>query len=298
MSNNRVDLSNLPYPEVLETIDFETELASCKADFIARYPEMAETLNLESEPVVKLLETVAYRYVMKSHQINTKSKALTLAYAKGADLDHLAANKGVYRLLIQPANNLVSPPEPAIYESDEALRRRTQLAPEREAAGSEGAYQYWALSADGKVRDISVVTNTAGRVEVFVQSHFSSIAPQDLLNKVNVALDPETKRPATDDVYIKAATPLDFTISASLILFTGPDASLVLANAENQLDVYLAQCSYLGFDVTLSGIYAALHQAGVQRVILNAPTSNLVVAKHRYARCISKTITVSEFRDV
>ncbi|MEF9955624.1 MAG: baseplate J/gp47 family protein [Acinetobacter sp.] len=299
MSNiNRVDLSNLPYPDVLQTLDFEAELALCKADFIGRYPDMAETINLESEPVVKLLETFAYRILLKTHEINSKAKALTLAYAVGSDLDHLAANRDVYRLLIQQANNNVVPAAEAIYESDDALRRRVQLAPEREAAGSTGAYQYWALSADGDVRDISLITNNAGLVEVWVQSHSSVIAPQALLNKVDAALDAETKRPATDDVSIKASAPTDFSISATLVLFSGPDSAVVLAESNKQLDKYLEQVSYNGFDVTRSGIFAALHQAGVQRVILDSPLQDIVIPNSRYGRCVSRNILAAEFRDV
>lgn len=299
MSNtNRVDLSNLPYPNVLTVLDFEAELAQCKTDFIDRYPEMAATINLESEPIVKLLETFAYRQLLKTHEINSKAKALTLAYATHSDLDHLAANRDVYRLLIQPANNDVVPPTEAIWESDEALRRRVQLAPERKAAGSTGAYQYWALSADGKVRDVGLVTNTAGKVEVWIQSHFETVAPQALLNKVNLALDPETRRPATDDVSIHAATPQNFNITATLVLFSGPDAEVVLENANTQLNKYLDQVSALGYDVTLSGIYSALHQGGVQRVILTEPQQNVVIPITRYARCVNRNIVVSEFRDV
>jgi phage-related baseplate assembly protein len=41
----------------------------------------------------------------------------------------------------------------------------------------------------------------------------------------------------------------------------------------------------LGHDIPLSGIYAALHQIGVQRVVLNTPTENIVVARQQAAYC-------------
>lgn len=296
--SNRVDLSNLPYPNFLQDLDFEKILADVKADFVSRYPAMAETVKLESEPVTKLLETFAYHILIKKHEMNAKAKALTLAYATGSDLDHLASNRDVYRLLIQPENNNVIPPIPAIYESDEALRRRVHLSNERQSAGSTGAYQYWALSADGDVRDISLVTDTAGRVDVYVQSHAFPIAPPDLLEKVDKALDPETRRPATDDVYIHSATPRDFKISATLILFAGPDSAVVLQNAKDELAKYIDKVSYLGFDVTLSGIYNALHQGGVQKVDLHEPTADIVISSKQYARCVLQDITASEYRDV
>lgn len=297
-TDNRVDLSALPFPDVLATLDFEAELAECKADLIGRYPSVADVLTLESEPLVKLLETFAYRLLLKTGEINAKAKALMLAYATGADLDHLAANRDVYRLLIQPENNIVVPPIAAIYESDDALRRRVQLAPERQAAGSKGAYQYWALSASGQVKDAGIDTPVAGTVDLWIQSVNDAHAPQSLLNAVATALDPDTRRPLTDLVNIHAATPFDFAIDATLILFPGPDSAVVLATANAALDKYLNQVGYLGYDVTLSGIYAALHQGGVQKVILTSPTADIALPVSRYARCISRQVLITEFRDV
>ena len=46
-SLNRVDLSSLPFPNVLEQLDFEDELQQCKNDILARDPELAEALNFE-----------------------------------------------------------------------------------------------------------------------------------------------------------------------------------------------------------------------------------------------------------
>ena len=55
-----IDLSQLPAPDVVETLDFETILAERKATLISLYPEdeqeaIARTLTLESEPLVKYL---------------------------------------------------------------------------------------------------------------------------------------------------------------------------------------------------------------------------------------------------
>lgn len=297
-TDNRVDLSTLPFPDVLEALDYEAELDECKSDLLGRYPSVADVLTLESEPLIKLLQTFAYRLLLKTGQINAKAKALMLAYATGADLDHLAANKDVYRLLIQEANDTVVPPTPAIYESDDALRRRVQLAPEREAAGSKGCYQYWGLSAHGQVKDIGVLTPSAGSVDIWVQSHLTNVAPQSLLNSVATALDPATRRPFTDFVTVRAATPYDWAVDATLVLFPGPDADVVIAAANAALDKYINQVSFLGYDVTLSGIYAALHQGGVQKVIVNSPPADIILTSNRYARCTTKTIVATEFRDV
>lgn len=293
-----LELSALPFPDVLATLDFEVELAACKADLISRDPELASVLSFESEPLVKLLQTFAYRQLLKTGEINSKAKALMLAYATGADLDHLAANRGIYRLQIQPANPLATPPTDAVYESDDALRYRVQLAPEKAAAGSEGCYLYWALGADGDVRNIGLDTPTPGFVDVWVQSHGHDVAPVALLDAVATALQPQERRPFTDHVTVKAAMPVDWQLDATLLLFPGFDTAVVLANASAAANRYIALVNNLGYDVVPSGLYAALHQQGVQRVLLNSPATQLVMPKSKYARCTSVSINALEYRDV
>ena len=296
MSN--IDLSSLPLPDSIQILDFEAELAALKTELLTADPTLAAVLNLESEPLVKLLQVFAYRILLKKGEINAKVKALLLAYATDGDLDHLAANVGVARLLIQVANPAANPPTEAIYESDAALRRRVLLAAERDCAGSKGAYQYWALSADAEVRDVSILTPFGGMVEVYLQSRTAATASQALLDTVATALDSDTHRPFTDSVSVLAASPRDLQINATLTLFPGPDKAVVLANASAALDRYIEQVSYLGYDVTVSGLHAALHQAGVQRVELLNPTQNIVIPASQYARVTSRSIEAVEYRDV
>ncbi|MCX8018636.1 MAG: baseplate assembly protein, partial [Rhodocyclaceae bacterium] len=106
-----IDLSHLPPPAVVETLDYEAILASLKADLSARLPELAPVLQLESEPLVKLLQVAAWRELVLRQRINEAAKSQLLAFATGSDLDHLAAFYGVARL-----------PQ----EDDEALRGRVR----------------------------------------------------------------------------------------------------------------------------------------------------------------------------
>lgn len=295
---NRIDLSSLPFPDVLETLDFEAELATCKQELILRDPELSDALNFESEPLVKLLETFAYRFLLKTGQINAKAKALMLAYATKSDLDHLAANRDVYRKTIIPAQPNANPPIEAMMESDEDLRRRVHLQPESMSAGSVGAYQFWGLSAHGHVKDISVETPQEGHVNIWVQSHIDTIAPQSLLSIVDITLDPDTRRPFTDWVHVKAATIEEWQLNATLVLFPGPDSAVVKAAAEADANLYIEKISSLGYDVTRSGLFRALHQGGVQNVILNSPAADIVLPKSRYSKCTAININIVEFTDV
>ena len=295
---SRIDLSGLPAPDVLIPIDYENMLAAIKADLISRDPSLTDALSLESDPLTKLLESVAYLHMLKTNQVNQTAKAMLLAYATGTTLDHLASAVNVSRLLVKQGNPNAVPPMPDIYESDDAFRRRIQLEPERASAGSEGAYMFWALSADGDVRDISVVTATAGVVTVYVQSHSELVASDILKEKVRQAVDNPNRKPFTDQVRIASGQPFGFDVQAELTLYPGPDKDVVMATAKAELDKYLEKVRYLGYDVTISGLHHALHQAGVQRVKLLAPLTDINLPKGKYANCTGVMLGAVEYRDV
>ena len=143
-----IDLSQLPAPNVVEPLDYETLLAERKATLISLYPAdqqdaVARTLTLESEPIVKLLQENAYRELILRQRINEAAKAVMVAYALDADLDQLGVNNGVTRLTISPADETTIPPTPAVMESNDDFRLRIASAFEGlSVAGPTGAYEY------------------------------------------------------------------------------------------------------------------------------------------------------------
>lgn len=147
-----IDLSRLPPPGIVEELDAERILAALLAGFKARFP--AFTAALESEPVVKLLENAAYREVYVRAHINDAARSTLLAFAGGADLDHLAVFYGVSRLTA---------------EEDATLRRRVLSRIQGWAnAGGAAHYRYWALSADADVQDVAVFSPMPGLVHIAV----------------------------------------------------------------------------------------------------------------------------------
>lgn len=290
-----VDLSRLPMPAVVEVLSLEAIIAERKADFLAAMAEvdpaaaevLVSALQLESEPLVKLIEVFAYREMMLRQRINDAARAVTIAGAVGADLDHLVALLGVERLELQPANPLTQ--TPALMETDEALRRRALLAPEAySVAGPEGAYISHALGASGEVLDASCTSPEPGDVLVTVLSRLGDGVPSaQLLAAVEATVSSETVRPLTDHVIVSAALVVEYSIKANLTTFAGPDADVVLGEARGRLDVYVASSFRLGRDITRSGIIAALAAEGVQDVDLIAPAANVVCSRLQAARCIS-----------
>lgn len=294
-----INLAELAAPTVVEPLNFEVLLAELKADLVLRAPGLAEVLDLESEPLVKLMQAFAYREMLLRARINDAAKSVLLAYALGSDLDNLAALMGVVRQTLVPADPAALPPRAAVREGDASLRRRVQLAPEgATAAGTEGAYLFYALAADARVADASVIAPQvgSGRVEITILARSGDgAADAGLLAAVEVALEPT--RVLTDLLEIRSARPVPFQVTADLVLFPGPSAEVVLAAAHAALDDYLGATRRLGHDVTISGLHRALHQPGVQNVHLAAPAADVVCAYNDVAWCTGVTIT-GDTRDV
>ena len=89
-----VDIAQLGTPDVIETLSFETLLAELKADLVSRYPDIANTIDLESEPTVKLLEVAAYRELQLRARYNDEARALLLAEHRLLWVDRLAIFRG------------------------------------------------------------------------------------------------------------------------------------------------------------------------------------------------------------
>lgn len=287
-----VDLSQLAAPDVVETLDFETTLAAMVADLQSRDP--AYTALVESDPAYKILEVAAYRETLIRQRVNDGAQAVMLAYAGGADLDQIAANYNVERLVLDPGDPDAIPPVAPTLESDTALRRRVQLSFEGfSTAGPIGAYVFHALGADPDVLDVAVDSPAPGEVVVTILSRDGDgTASAGLLSAVDAVLSSDDVRPLTDDVTVQAATIVEYTVTASLTILTGPDGSVILAQAQAALAAYIAETQRLGRDVTRSGLFAALHQPGVQNVTLTAPAADVVIAADEASFCTATSVTL------
>lgn len=311
MSFTQINLAQLPAPAIVESLSFESIFAAMLADLQAR--DASFSALVESDPAYKILEVAAYRELIIRQRVNDAARGVMLAYAVGTDLDNLAANFNVSRLLITPANDVAIPPTPAVYESDTDFRVRVQLAFEGlSTAGPSGSYIFHGLSADGDVADIGVeavefhmsgstvvIDNDAhlaspepGNVAISVLSRTGDgTAGAGLIAAVAAAINNERVRPLTDRVVIRSAAIVDYAVTATLYFYDGPSSATVLAAADAALDAYIASQRKIGYDITRSGIFAALHQPGVQNVTLASPAADVVIASYQAGHCTAITLT-------
>ncbi|WP_043006551.1 baseplate assembly protein [Comamonas testosteroni] len=299
MSNAQIiDMSKLPAPDVVVVPEFEAILSALKADLVAAMPadlrpDVTDTLALESEPLTKWLERLAYLLVVERSDRNDSAHAVMLAYAGGSDLDQLGAFFGVVRLVITPANPAAIPPIAAELEDDDTFRARIQLAPRGySVAGPVGAYVFHAKTADGQVLDAAATSPTPGRVVVSVLSRVGNGVPsQALLDTVAAAVNADDIRPLTDEVIVQAAGIVNYQITGKIYTLPGPDSSSVLTTAQQRIAAYAESMHRIGRRPTLSGIYAALHIEGVDRVELTSPAADVAVGETQASWCTAINVT-------
>jgi len=266
-----VDLSALPAPQVLEDLDFEAIFQADLATFRSHMGDNWDA-SLESDPVNKLLEVGAYRKLLNRARVNDAAKALLLAYAQGSDLDQLAANVQLRRLVVQVEDLSTVPPTFQVLEEDDALRERVQLVYEGlTTAGPRNSYVLHARNASGQVADATAESPEPAQVVVTVLAlEGDGRAGTDLLDTVRLALNDDEVRPVGDRLTVQGATILRYRIDAVVHMSgSGPEIEATLAECKRRLQDWINPRRRLGVEVSRSGVDAQLHINGVSRVDLN-----------------------------
>ncbi|KAA0014431.1 baseplate assembly protein [Billgrantia pellis] len=294
-----INLAQLPAPNVVESLDYETILAERKTKLLdlvpaSRRDEVEATLQLESEPLTKLLEESAYRELVWRQRVNEAAKAVMLAYSRDEDLDNLVANFEVERLMIDPGDPDATPPVPPTYESNDDLRLRAQQAWEGlSVAGPRGAYVFHARSADGRVADATAISPAPTEALVtLLSTEGDGTASQELIDIVDAALSAEDIRPLGDRLTVQSATISNYSVDATLYVYPGPEQEPILEAAEASLQRYISAQRRIGRDIRRSALFAALHVEGVQRVELTAPAADVVLDETQAAHCTGTAVLI------
>lgn len=310
-----VDLSRLPAPQIVEPLDYEAILAALRDDLVARAPELAPVLALESEPLVKLLEVAAWRELVLRARVNDAARAIMLPWAVGTDLDNLAARYDLARL---PG------------EDDARLRARVLMGYHAlSAAGSAQSWMLRAMSVCVDVRQVDVWADRPGRVklavlarveerrqdvpadEALVAERLFGRHPQaganpplcwrvaktsdPILRQVEQALLAEDVRPLTVEVDVTAPRLLPVAVAATLAHPPSLDAGRLLDAAGQRLRALASRASFR-VDLTRSQLIAALMGDGVRDVILTAPATD-TAASHGELPVVTDIDIDAEARD-
>lgn len=244
------DLSSLPAPNVVEALDFESINAAHRADLIARHPSAAAVLDLESEPLTKLVESNAYRELLVRDRVNTAARAYLLAYANGADLDHKGDFYGLPRL---------------IGEGDERYRVRIKLRIKSLAGnGTREAYEVAAMTVSLDVRAARATQPTPGSVLVLVWVEQGADAAATL-EAVRVALTRESALILGVNLLVQLARPRLINVRARIFRNASAPSNIVQQIAE-AFPGLIEKHAALGQDLSRAWISARLVVDGVVHV--------------------------------
>lgn len=242
---------------------------------------------LESDPSRVLQQSSGYRELLVRGAIDDAQAAVLLAFATGPFLDRLGDSHTAR----------------ADGETDDRYRARIQLAPEAFAsAGTPGGYIYHAVSASPLVRDVGLTVVNKATMDVGVEITILSSAgngepSDDLMRLVRQRLLADDVRLATDNLMVRAAKVIQYDVSAVLQLRTGPDPALIRANAITALRAAAERYKRVGGDVPRNALEAALYVAGVERVVMAAPTADVSTLRFEAAHLRTATITTEVIRD-
>ena len=288
-----IDMANLPAPQVLETIAYEDLLAAYKARVLAANGDLAAALNLEQSPLNIILETEAYGELIVRQRINMAARAVMLPFAVGTDLDVLGALYNVARkpIVDTPRSYLTNPED---WQSDAAFRAQIQIAPEAfSTAGSAGAYIFQAKEAAPTLKDANAfkVDNRGGVRVVLMNSGDDPQATQAQIDAVMMRLYDKNIKPLTDVISVVSVNVIYVDLVATITLYPGPDASTVLGAVNTALNNLKTRINQIGRDLTMSQLYAALNQEGVQNAVIGSPNADTVADEQTCV--VLRSITLS-----
>jgi phage-related baseplate assembly protein len=266
-----IDLAAFPPPEAIETLDFEAILAAVMADTQARFDAAGIAYDvgaLETDPVKIVAEAASYRELLLRARINDAIRANLLAFARGSDLEHLAAFYDATRM-----------PD----EGDERFRLRTQLAIQgRSTGGTEPRYRAIALGASLRVADAAVYrVGTSPRIQTaVVAADNNGVADAGLLALVSEAVNAPAVRMVNDTIEVVAAVTSTIDVAGRIWLLPDAPATLVTALVPALRADWVAEGG-LGFDLTREWLLSRLMKSGVQRVEIATPDENVIVTPGR-----------------
>lgn len=165
-------------------------------------------------------------------------------------------------------------------ESADNFRERIRQAPESFSnAGSKGAYKFHTLSADQSIIDVAVISPSAGVVEIYPLVD-TGTPSDDLILTVQSCLCADKIRPLTDNVIVKKPEVINFSITATLTLYSFADLASVQTAVNDGLNKYkTALKSSLNKDIVPNQIITILNSIyGVYNIELTSPTFQTVAA--------------------
>lgn len=261
------DLAGLPPAQAIEELGHQVIVDAMAADFTARWEALRaadatlpaiDVLGLESEPIVKQIESAAFRETLLRARINDAIRSNLLFYAENADQDHLVIFYDVLRML---------------GETNAALQSRTVLAIQgRSPGGPEERYKAIARAADVRVADAAIYRlgrDPTIHVAIYATDN-DGVADAALIETVSAALHQPDVQLVNDTIVVGAAIFQTVNVTAEVWLL--PNTSVtVLDELPTVLRKAWAAETGMGFDFEPEWAGARMSVSGVRKVKVTTP---------------------------
>ncbi|MEI7487621.1 MAG: baseplate J/gp47 family protein [Chryseobacterium sp.] len=185
-------------------------------------------------------------------------------------------------------------------ESDQALRERIILAPQSFSnAGSRGAYDFFARSANAGIIDVGITSPVPGQVNIYPLMKDGELPSQGILDEVKMACNDEKVRPLTDTVIVQSPSVKGYEIDADLTLITGALSSEVMTLVNDKLINYAnSRKMKTGLDVVIEKIIGeAMKVDSVYDVKVNLPLTSILVGEDEVAICSAVNVKITGYSD-
>jgi phage-related baseplate assembly protein len=221
-------------------------------------------------------------------------------------------------------------------EDIEAYRARLQLLPESfSVAGPDGAYEFWARSANPGIVDAKVwmpeldlqsfaeflepwgITDATGfynalgdyyresgtgpgNVNVTVLMQDGELPSEEILNQVKETLSEKTRRPLTDYVHVAEPRVKEFDVAMRYWIETerATEAASIIDAVNKAVDRYIAwQKSRLGLDILPDMLHKLVMDCGVKRLEITEPVFQVLESDEVAQFSGSKIVTYEGFED-
>lgn len=195
---------------------------------------------------------------------------------------------------IESVENITESEGGADAEDDDPYAERIHTAPESfSVAGPDGAYEYWARTANQSIVDVYAYSPSPGVVEIRPLLKGGEIPGQEILDDVFEVCSPKDIRPLTDNVQTAAPTQASYDINFTYYIHTKDKnvASSIQSKVNQAVEDYkLWQKSKLGRDIDPSELSYRVKKAGAKRVAITSP---IYQALSRTEVALENTVTVT-----
>ena len=294
----------LPLPEAIEALSYEALVTGWKTKFKGLWPDY-DVDSLETDPGVIIAEAYAYLRLDDRARVNDVYRRLRLPLATGSDLDGLAADRGVKRLVLVPATATTA----AVMEGNTSLLLRTWLAMQAWGSGTLFGVEYHARSLGirhaasvGKVTqaDVHVIDHPGdGRLTCVVLAA-KGLAPADaeaMRAFVGNGLMDRRRRPGAVWIDTVLADIVTVPYAGVLKVRRGASRSALLAAAEDGLANYMLTRRRIAALVPVSAMQAVQMGYGVIEAQASDPPADVVIPETAAAELGEVDITLQVVDD-